>query len=146
MVGIWRTHKGLLIILTLLLLVFPPTACCNNFQEDLQFVLVSNPIVGKARTSEFNFKKSSDLELLSVGVIKVYQLAVSSQDERTCIFVPSCSRFGVESIHKYGIIKGILLTSDRLQRCNSLSRSKYHIDETTGKAIDPVNYYSFERK
>lgn len=35
-----------------------------------------------------------------------------------CRFKPSCSQYGVEAIEKYGIIRGGLLTSWRILRCN----------------------------
>jgi len=35
-----------------------------------------------------------------------------------CRFYPSCSEYGVEAITKYGIVKGGLMTSWRILRCN----------------------------
>jgi len=36
--------------------------------------------------------------------------------------VPSCSEYSVESLSRYGVIKGILLGSWRILRCNPLNR------------------------
>lgn len=35
-----------------------------------------------------------------------------------CRFYPSCSEYGYQTIHKYGLIKGGLKTLWRLVRCN----------------------------
>ena len=61
-----------------------------------------------------------------------------------CTFVPSCSRFGVEVIKHYGFPKGVLLISDRLQRCNNLGKLNYIIDIQTGKRVDLIKQYSID--
>ena len=75
------------------------------------------------------------------GAIRFYQLFISSQDMPVCNFVPSCSQFSAEAIERLGILRGILLTSDRLQRCNGMSRSRYQMDYVSGKLIDPIQIY-----
>lgn len=42
-----------------------------------------------------------------------------------CRFTPSCSQYGVEAIEKYGIIKGGLMTSWRILRCNPWNKGGY---------------------
>jgi putative membrane protein insertion efficiency factor len=75
-------------------------------------------------------------------MIRFYQLFISTQDEPVCNFMPSCSQFGIDSLREFGAIKGILLSSDRLQRCNGMSVPYYKIDYKSGKFIDPVQVYS----
>lgn len=36
-----------------------------------------------------------------------------------CRFHPTCSHYSVEAVRKYGLRKGLLLTSSRLWRCRS---------------------------
>ena len=36
-----------------------------------------------------------------------------------CRFYPSCSSYSIEAFNKYGFIKGLIKTIDRLSRCNS---------------------------
>jgi len=63
---------------------------------------------------------------LVVGLIKIYQKTLSFDHgplkvvypHGFCRFYPSCSQYGVEAIEKYGIIKGGLMTSWRILRCN----------------------------
>jgi len=81
------------------------------------------------------------IKLLLIGAIRFYQLFISPQDMPACNFVTSCSQFGAEAIRRLGVVRGILLTSDRLQRCNSMSVSRYHTDYKSGKFVDPVQVY-----
>ncbi len=63
---------------------------------------------------------------LVVSAIKVYQKTFSPDHGLMkarhpygfCRFYPSCSQYGVEAIEKYGVIKGGLMTSWRIIRCN----------------------------
>jgi len=38
-----------------------------------------------------------------------------------CRFHPTCSQYGYEAIEKYGLIKGGLMTTWRILRCNPFS-------------------------
>lgn len=114
--------------------------------KELTFIMNSNPVpsILSRETTSANFNQSSEVKFFLLGGIRMYQLFLSSQDMPVCIFTPSCSRFGMKAIQTYGIIRGTLLTSDRLQRCNGLAIQYYPIDRQTGKAIDPVEKYSFD--
>lgn len=81
----------------------------------------------------------SDLRFLSIFMIRAYQTFVSSQQHNVCVFTPSCSHFGMESVRRFGFAKGVLLTADRLTRCNPLvSRGGYAFDRPARKFADPV--------
>lgn len=57
-----------------------------------------------------------------VGLIKIYQSAVSPLLPPACRFVPSCSAYGIEAIRKYGPFKGGWLTLKRLASCHPWGR------------------------
>lgn len=91
------------------------------------------------------FKPFRSMLLLS---IRVYQNTFSKVQGDVCNFIPSCSHFGYNAIKKYGILKGLLLTSDRLQRCHPFAwryLNKYYtlkFDTLRGyKLFDPVEKY-----
>jgi putative component of membrane protein insertase Oxa1/YidC/SpoIIIJ protein YidD len=75
--------------------------------------------------------------------IKFYQYFISSQDLPSCVFTPSCSRFAEQSIYYFGFIKGILVTSDRLQRCHAFGDKFYWytFNFNTERFNDPVDRY-----
>ena len=65
-----------------------------------------------------------------------YKTFFSSQDLSVCTFTPSCSEFGILSVKKYGVVKGGIMTMDRLTRCNGLSTQNYQMDKKTLLLID----------
>ena len=117
-------------------------------EADFIFILRTNPIQISHQKQEaipFNPRESTPIRLFSTGLIRLYQKYISTQDQPVCNFIPSCSRFGMGAIQKYGFFRGILLTSDRLLRDNGTTlHTHYPFDEASGKYIDPVEAYSQE--
>ena len=115
---------------------------------DLTFILRANPIQishQKQESIPFNPRESTPIRLFSTGVIRLYQKYISTQDLSACNFLPSCSRFGMGAIQRYGFFRGIVLTADRLLRDNGIMlHTHYLFDEVSGKYIDPVEAYSQE--
>ncbi len=111
---------------------------------DLEFIRKFNPMTTQKPQEivRFNPQEPSELELVATGLIRLYQKFVSSQDGPTCNFQPTCSRFGMACIQEYGVVRGILLTADRLIRCNGSQSQHYHKDGVTGKYMDPVSDYA----
>lgn len=70
-------------------------------------------------------------------LIRWYQQGISAQRPfRVCRFTPSCSQYMLEALQRFGL-KGILLGSWRLLRCQPFSRGGY----------DPVpNHFTFRRR
>ncbi len=138
-------HTSILCLICLIVsgCVFPAFA---EEASDLAFIRKVNPIITPEQQEviRFNLRESSELKLAATGLIRLYQKFISSQDGPTCNFTPSCSRFGMESIQEYGILRGLLLTADRLLRCNGTQAAHYHKDESTGKYLDPVSTYGSE--
>jgi len=70
---------------------------------------------------------------LAVGLIKVYQKTISFDHgflkifypHGFCRFTPTCSEYGAQAITKYGVLKGSLLASWRVLRCNPWSKGGY---------------------
>jgi hypothetical protein len=42
-----------------------------------------------------------------------------------CCFVPSCSEYSRQAINKYGVIKGSLMSIERISRCSFCSEMKH---------------------
>ncbi|HBB61169.1 MAG TPA: membrane protein insertion efficiency factor YidD [Lachnospiraceae bacterium] len=61
--------------------------------------------------------------------IRLYQQYLSPlKGNIRCPYMPSCSQYAIEAVQKYGAVKGGLLASWRILRCNPLSKG----------GIDPV--------
>ena len=113
-------------------------------KEELEFILKTNPIdIQQEKKQKDNvFQKVSEPKLIATGMIRLYQLFISTQDIPACNFQMSCSRFGMASIQKYGVFFGILMTADRLLRCNGIGKKYYPLEFKSNLAIDyPVETY-----
>jgi hypothetical protein len=51
-------------------------------------------------------------------VISLYKIGLSWLFTGSCRFVPSCSSYAVEAIHKYGGVRGFLMALRRIARCH----------------------------
>jgi len=60
-----------------------------------------------------------------VAPVVVYQHVVSPAIPRRCKYEPTCSRYAVEAIREYGILRGLVLAGWRLLRCNPWSHGGY---------------------
>lgn len=61
-----------------------------------------------------------------LALIRLYQKVVSpALPEGTCRFYPSCSHYGYQAIYKYGALKGSLMATWRVIRCNPFNRGGF---------------------
>jgi putative membrane protein insertion efficiency factor len=61
------------------------------------------------------------LRTLFVAPIRAYQRVFSPALGERCKYYPSCSRYAVQAIENYGILRGLVLAAWRLLRCNPWS-------------------------
>jgi hypothetical protein len=57
--------------------------------------------------------------------IVFYQRFVSPALPQRCKYEPTCSRYAVDAIRDYGILRGLVLAGWRLLRCNPWSHGGY---------------------
>lgn len=62
--------------------------------------------------------------LVSAPIV-FYQRFVSPALPRRCKYEPTCSRYAVDAIREYGILRGLVLAGWRLLRCNPWSHGGY---------------------
>ena len=58
---------------------------------------------------------------VAVAPIFVYRRFISPLLGPRCRYEPSCSRYAVQAIERYGILRGLVLAAWRLLRCNPWS-------------------------
>ncbi len=114
--------------------------------EDMIVIVSHNPpdsLGDSTNNNKSQVKIPTNPEELVSMSIKIYQYFISSQDMPSCVFTPSCSRFAEQSIYKFGILKGLLLTSDRLQRCHRFDDKSdwYTFNFSKNRFNDPVGRY-----
>lgn len=68
--------------------------------------------------------------------ICLYQRYISPLKKPCCRFYPSCSSYAIESIEKYGVVRGGIKALWRILRCNPFGKGGY----------DPVDKDDFKSK
>jgi putative membrane protein insertion efficiency factor len=63
-----------------------------------------------------------------VAPIRLYQRVFSPAVGQRCRYYPTCSEYAAQAITRFGILRGLVLASWRLLRCNPWSRG----------GVDPV--------
>lgn len=62
---------------------------------------------------------------VAMGIIRVYQIAISPILPSACRFQPTCSHYGYEAFQKHGFFKGFILTVRRIGRCHPFNPGGY---------------------
>lgn len=75
------------------------------------------------RLDEHRFSRIA--RIAAVTPIVIYQRYISPGIPRRCKYEPTCSRYAVDAIREYGILRGLLLAGWRLLRCNPWSHGGY---------------------
>jgi putative membrane protein insertion efficiency factor len=64
------------------------------------------------------------LLILPIKFYKKY-LSPGNFGIKICIFEPSCSRYSIEALERFGVVKGLYLATYRIIRCNPFSKGGY---------------------
>ena len=73
--------------------------------------------------------------------IKWYQRSISAARERRCRYEPTCSAYALQAIELHGAIKGTILASWRILRCNPWSNGGVDfVPEKGAWPATPMNY------
>lgn len=62
---------------------------------------------------------------VAITPIVLYQRVISPGIPRRCKYEPTCSRYAVDAIREFGILRGAVLAAWRLLRCNPWSYGGY---------------------
>ena len=62
--------------------------------------------------------KRTNFKGLIVKFIRAYQLIISPYLGNNCRFYPTCSNYAMEAIERFGVIKGLKMSTLRLLKCN----------------------------
>lgn len=57
--------------------------------------------------------------------IVVYRRVISPALPRRCKYEPTCSEYAVQALQQFGILRGLVLASWRVLRCNPFSHGGY---------------------
>lgn len=91
-----------------------------------------------AKNYRYRYQASNEAEETLRLLFNFYKSYISSQDQQTCNFQPSCSVYALHSFETLGWLEGFLNTLDRLSRCHPLALEHYARDPQSGLALDPI--------
>jgi putative membrane protein insertion efficiency factor len=58
---------------------------------------------------------------LAIGLVRIYQCAISPLLPSMCRFHPTCSQYFIDAVRAYGLVRGSLKGIWRILRCNPFS-------------------------
>ena len=91
--------------------------------EASDYPLVS---VGEPRLRDLPRSIHNLPRLFILALIRLYQATFSrALPGDTCRFYPTCSHYGYQAIYKYGALKGALMATWRVLRCNPFNRGGF---------------------
>jgi putative component of membrane protein insertase Oxa1/YidC/SpoIIIJ protein YidD len=88
------------------------------------------------------------INLAFKGSLFFYQNVISQQISAQCLYDVSCSDFSKQSIQKFGLLKGVFLSADRILRCNRISALDIPISEindSTGRCNETPDRFTFKK-
>ena len=65
------------------------------------------------------------LQYLIMGLIRTYQVLISSWMPPRCRFYPSCSQYMLQAVERFGPFRGTLMGLRRLMKCHPFNDGGY---------------------
>ncbi len=65
------------------------------------------------------------MKALVLAPIRLYSRFISPALPPRCRYHPSCSAYAVQAVERYGILRGLVLATWRVLRCNPFSHGGY---------------------
>ncbi len=65
------------------------------------------------------------MKRIFLAPLRGYQRWISPAFPRRCRYEPTCSAYAVQSVERFGVVRGFLLASWRILRCNPFSHGGF---------------------
>jgi uncharacterized protein len=145
--------------LTMLLILISHNIKAQQINYKADMVIINNKLAEKTadpykrpyiyKNDTSLIKRLNPINIIAGGTLYIYQNFLSKQISSNCLYIPSCSEFSKNAIREYGLMKGVILSADRVNRCNvnaarDLRNQKR--DLQTNRYPDPVSRYKNLRK
>jgi uncharacterized protein len=101
---------------------------------------MNGPPEAKPRSPSGKPPETSLARIALMGAIEFYQKRISPIGASRCGFHPSCSAFGLQAVREKGALLGVIMTGDRLTRCNIFKGpGPDYLLLPNGRLFDPVS-------
>lgn len=94
-------------------------------------VSADNPVTREALEMKTGHEDVSGASM-PVLLFRFYQKYITDLDDSRCHYYPTCSVYSMWAVRKYGLTKGVLMSTDRLIRC--------HTGQSESRWDPPVHY------
>lgn len=108
-------------------------------KEKNESIIIKKNIRKYTNLSKNKWQAYNPINLTFSGLMFFYQNVLSSQVNAGCIYSPSCSEFSKQCIKKHGLVKGVFLSADRVQRCNRITALGLNIKNLNSQFKFPDN-------
>ncbi|MEM8926727.1 MAG: membrane protein insertion efficiency factor YidD [Bacteroidota bacterium] len=65
------------------------------------------------------------LKYFTIGMVRFYQVAISPLFPSSCRHQPTCSQYMIDAINEWGVVRGLILGTNRLLRCHPWGTKGY---------------------
>ncbi len=113
----------------------PPEPISSAFLQSQGFAFNANTNGPEAIVS---MKSTGPIKAFFLILLGVYRHGITPADGPSCSFQPTCSGYSRDAVHRHGVVEGILMTGDRLRRCNGYDKSAYPMVGPERHYFDPV--------
>ncbi len=123
------------------LLLFPAVPAALPVQAFCSAASMQAPRFSPQHPSHYQEPETSVVRLVFLGAIDFYRSTISPTSGARCGFSPSCSAFGRQAVKEYSPLQGVMMTADRLTRCNIFKEpDRDYFPLPDGLLFDPVFY------
>lgn len=77
------------------------------------------------------------MKKIIIALLRGYKKYISPRLGNNCRFSPTCSEYAMEAVEIHGSLKGVLLSTWRVLRCNPLGKAGYDPPPEKGKWRNP---------
>jgi putative membrane protein insertion efficiency factor len=101
---------------------------------------MNGPPETKTLSAPAKTPETSVVRIALTGAIDFYRKRISPIGASRCGFHPSCSAFGLQAVREKGVLLGVIMTADRLTRCNIFKGpGPDYLLLPDGRLFDPVS-------
>jgi putative component of membrane protein insertase Oxa1/YidC/SpoIIIJ protein YidD len=147
-------NKQKILFVPFLLMLFQGISLAQNDSINLSLLITQDfrdsnleytKVVKYGITSNKTFiQRANPVTFVFSGLMFFYQKMLSQQISADCLYSPSCSEYTRKLFVRYGFIKGLIFSSDRIMRCDRISATTINhisIDSKDGKIHETEDRY-----
>lgn len=82
----------------------------------------------------------------SLSLLGKASVAVNRQITGECYFEPECNQFVGQAVKEFGVVRGLIITTDRLTRCSRIGTASGHHFSKDGRIHEGTEAYRIKKR